>query len=156
MRKHLLRYLIFLLPALAVSWLARPLTGVFSAEGLAGARWFFAFFMLLGYGLCTAVFAYRHPRAAAAFTLYYTGFNLLIITAFYSADYGAAAYGFLRDYGGALSYVPLGVFVDALLEFNIRHEVVVTLILAASMGLGFLAGLFRRRSSPDPYRPVIG
>jgi hypothetical protein len=156
MRKHILRYLIFLLPALAVALLARPLAGVVPAGALAGARWFFAFFMIFGYGLCTAVFAYRHPRAAAAFILYYTGFNLLVITAFYSAEYGAAAYGFLRDYGGALSYVPLGIMVEALLDFNIRHEVVVSLILAASMGLGFLGGVFRRRSSPDPYRPTIG
>jgi hypothetical protein len=156
MRRYILRYLIFLLPALAVSLLVSPLAGILSAGVLSGARWFLAFFMIFGYGLCTAVFAYRHPRAAAAFILYYTGFNLLIITAFYSADYGAAAYGFLRDYGGALSYVPLGIIVDALLDFNIRHEVVVTLLLAASMALGFLGGVFRRRSSPDPYRPTIG
>jgi hypothetical protein len=156
MRKQILRYLIFLLPALAVSLLARPLAGVLPAGIYTGIRWFFAFFMVFGYGLCSAVFAYRHPRAAAAFILYYTGFNLLVITAFYSAEYGAAAYGFLRDYGGALSYVPLGIMVEALLDFNIRHEVVVALVLAAVMGIGFLGGVFRRRSSPDPYRPTIG
>lgn len=157
MRKHLLRYLIFLVPALAVAWLARPLSGILSAETLTGARWFVAFFMLLGYGLCTAMFAYRSPRGAAAFILYYTGFNLLIITAFYAAEYGAAAYGVLRDYGGALSYVPLGVLVEALLEMNLRRpEVIVTLVLAICMGAGYLGGVIRRRSAPDPYRPTIG
>ncbi len=154
MRKHLLRYLLFLAPAFLATLAGRCFPD--AGAGLAAARWFFAFLMLLGYGLCTAAFAYRMPRAAAAFILYYTGINLLIITLLYSAQYGTAAYEVLRDYGGALSYVPLEILVEALLDFNVRQEVFVTLLIAASCTIGCLAGLLRRRVSPDPYRPTIG
>lgn len=153
MKRHLLRYLIFLLPAFFLTQLARVAapTGMMIA-----ARWFGVFFMLFGYGLCTAVFAYRMPKPALSFILYYTGANLLIITAFYATPYGTPLYGFFRHYAGALSYVPLEILVDALLDFNIKHEVFVTLLLAGCCMAGYLSGLLRRRSTPDPYSPTIG
>lgn len=151
MGKNYLIYFIFLLPALIVSLFFKNDTMLSIS-----LRWFFAFFMLLGFGVNTASAAYRYPRATMSFILIYTGANLLIITAFYASAYNSMPYIFLRDYGGALSYVPLGIMVEALLDFNIQQEVVVTLLTAACCGLGYIFGVVRRRVNPDPYSPRIG
>lgn len=151
MAKYYLRYLIFLAPALIVS--------IFFNNGSATSitlQWFFSFFMLIGFGVNTASAAYAYPRASMAFIFCYTGVNLLIISRFYTSQYGTATYNFLRNYGGALSYVPLEVMVKALLDFNIQQEVCVTLLVAVCCLLGYLAGLVHRRVNPDPYRPTIG
>lgn len=151
MGKNYLGYFFFLLPALAVSIFFNNDTQVSIV-----LRWFFAFFMLIGFGVNTASAAYRYPRATMTFILVYTGVNLLIITAFYASAYNSLAYVILRDYGGALSYVPLGIMVDALLDFNIQQEVFVTFLVAGCCLVGYVFGLVHRRVSPDPYRPRIG
>lgn len=152
MGKHYWIYLFFLLPALIVSLFFHNDTGASII-----LRWFFAFFMLIGFGVNTASAAYRHPRGAMSFILVYTGVNLLIITAFYAATYNSALYFFLRDYGGALSYVPLGIVLDTMLEFNVQQEeVYVTFTVTVCCLIGYLFGLVHRRVHPDPYSPRIG
>lgn len=151
MGKNYLVYFLFLLPALAVSIF-------FNNDTMTSIvlRWFFAFFMLIGFGVNTVSAAYHYPRATISFILVYTGVNLLIITAFYASEYNSLPYIILRDYGGALSYVPLGIMVDALLDFNIQQEVFVTFLVAACCLVGCVFGLVHRRVKPDPYRPRIG
>lgn len=154
--KYYLRYLSFLLPALVISIFSEYIASVLGDNPAIVLQWFFAFFMLIGFGVSTASFGYRFPRAAMSFILCYTGLNLLIITFFYSSQYGTPLYSFLRYYAGALSYVPLEIMVEALLDFNIQQEVCVTLIVTAFCLIGYLAGLVHRRVSPSPYRPTIG
>lgn len=151
MGKNYLIYFMFLLPALIVSLF-------FKNDSMISIvlQWFFGFFMLIGFGVNTASSAYRYPRATMSFILLYTGVNLLIITAFYAAAYNSTAYVILRDYGGALSYVPLGIMVNALIDFNIQQEVFVTLLIAACCLAGYIFGLVHRRVHPDPYSPRIG
>lgn len=151
MGKNYLIYLVFLLPALFVSLFYNNDTMLSIV-----LQWFFGFFMLIGFGVNTASAAYRYPRATMSFVLSYTGVNLLIITAFYASAYDSLPYIVLRDYGGALSYVPLGIMMDALLDFNIQHEVVITLLIAACCFIGYIFGIVHRHVKPDPYRPKIG
>lgn len=151
MGKYYIRYLIFLLPALLVSLFYNndTMTSII-------LRWFFAFFLLTGFGVTTYTAAYRFPRATMSFILSYTGINLLIITMFYASHYNSPIYPVLRDYAGALSYIPLSIMVDALRDFNIQQEVYVTLFIAVSCIIGYVGGLIHRRINPYPYRPRIG
>lgn len=151
MKKYYLGYLAFLLPALAVSLFYNNNTTPSIV-----LQWFCGFFMLFGFGVNTASAAYKYPRSAMSFILCYTGLNLLMATWLYSSSYGTTQYTILRHYAGALSYVPLEIMVDALLDFNIPHEVYIILLVAACCLIGFLFGVVRRRVIPNPYRPRIG
>lgn len=151
MRKYYFGYLVFLLPALMVAMIYSNNTQLSIA-----LQWFFGFFMLFGFGVNTSSAAYRYPRSAMSFILLYTGINLLAATWLYSSSYGTLQYEMLRRYGGALSYVPLEIMVDALLDFNIPHEVYVILTVTACCLIGFVFGVVRRRVNPDPCRPTIG
>ncbi len=151
MGKNYLIYLLFLLPALIVAWFFNNDTSLSIT-----LQWFFGFFMLIGFGVNTASATYRYPRATMSFILLYTGVNLLIITAFYASSYGTPMYNFLRHYAGALCYVPLEIMVEALLDFNMPQEVLVTIAVVVCMLIGYLFGLVHRHVKPDPYRPRIG
>lgn len=151
MGKNYLVYLFFLLPALLVSLFFKN-----SSTLSIVLQWFFGFFMLIGFGVNTASAAYRYPRAAMSFILVYAGVNLLIVTALYASDYDSLPYVILRDYGGFLSYLPLGIMVKAITDFNIQHEVVITLLITACCLIGYIFGLVHRRVKPDPYSPRIG
>lgn len=150
-RKYYFGYLVFLLPALIVSL-------VFNNDSTLSIilQWFFGFFMLFGFGVNTAAASYRYPRNTMSFILFYTGLNLLISTLLYSSSYGTLQYTILRRYAGALSFVPLEIMVDAILDFNVPHEVYITLLVTACCLIGLVFGLVRRRVSPNPYRPTIG
>lgn len=151
MRKYYFGYLVFLLPALIVSLFYNNNSTISVA-----LQWFFAFFMLFGFGVNTSSAAYKYPRQTISLILFYTGLNLLISTWLYASSYGTLQYTILRHYAGALSYVPLEIIVDALLDFNIPQEVYVTLLVSVCGFIGLIFGVVRRRVSPDPYRPTIG
>lgn len=150
MGKYLRRYLIFWLPAAVVAY-------CFSAPALASqiAQWFCAFFMLFGWGVNTGMFAYRYPRNALAFVCAYLGLNILIIIGLYKTSYATTAHLLLNQIGGAFSFRPLDIFLMALLDFNIQHEVVVVCIVAGFCLAGWLVGLICRRIYPDPTRPRL-
>ena len=161
MGKYYLRYMIFWLPAALVSLFFNNSAVLATAWSQAQvfknisiwAQWLCAFFMLFGWGVTTATASYRFPRATMSFVLSCTGINLLIITMLYATHYGSPIYNFLRNYAGILSYIPLSIIKKALEDFNIQQEVVVTLMLFACCIIGYIAGLVRRRVSPNPYRP---
>ena len=151
MRKYYLTYALFLLPALTAA--------LFFNDGSAisiVAAWAFALLLLIGFAVTTYLAAYPFPRQTFALILFYTGLNLVIYYLFYTSVYGTALYNILRDYGGALSYVPLGVFVDTFGDLRQNIEVYVILSVTLCMLLGFFAALVKRRVKPNPYRPKIG
>ena len=150
MKKYLLRYLIFWLPAVLAAYFYNNASAASQV-----LQWFCAFFMVLGWAVNTSMAAYRYPRKTMALLLGYAGIHILIITMLYSAQYGTAAEMFLLRYGGMFSYRPLDIVVMALLDFNIMHEMYVTLFLVFLCFAGFAAGVFYRRLVPDPYRPRI-
>lgn len=119
-------------------------------------QFFFAFFMLMGWGVTTSTAAYHFPRRTLSFMLAYTGLNLLATMAFYMAEYDTLPYYFLRDYAGILSYLPLAIIVKALDGFNIYREVFVLFLVTFSCAVGYIVGLLHRRINPSPYRPRIG
>lgn len=151
MGKYYLTYGLFLLPALVVA--------LFLKNGSAAsimAQWFFALLMLFGFCATTYLAAYQYPRGVLSLILMYAGMNLIIFYLFYKSLYGSAAYHFLRDYGGALSYVPLGILVDTLNDFTVNIEIYVILAVTSCMLMGYLAALVKRRVKPYPYTPRIG
>jgi len=151
MRKYYLAYALFILPALVFALVSNRGGPSFTA-----VQWVFALVFLLGFGFTTYLAAYPYPRQTFSFILMYAGVNLIIYYFFYMSVFGTAAYVFLRDYGGALSYVPLGVLVDALNDSVQNAEVYVILTAALSMLVGYFAALVKRRVKPYPYSPKIG
>jgi hypothetical protein len=151
-KKYLLRYAIFWLPAVLVAYLFNN-----NMEISHILLWFTAFFMLLGWAVNTGMAAYYEPSSAIAALMTYTGAHLLIILFLYNTDSRSGLGVVLRQAGGALSFIPLDIFVTALRRYSpsIPHELYVTGFLVACCLAGYLAGLFRRRSRPNPYRPVM-
>jgi hypothetical protein len=152
-KKYLVRYVIFWLPAALVAYLFN--------NSMAASHillWFTAFFFLLGWGVNTGMAAYRYPRAVLAALLTYTGVHLIVIELLYRQDGRTLLGVLLRRVGGAFSFIPLDMFVKALRQYSpsIPHELYATVLLIAVCLIGYLAGLLRRRSHPDPYHPVMG
>jgi hypothetical protein len=112
-------------------------------------QWFFAAFMIFGWGLNSAMAAYKLPRQTLAAALTYLGVNILIAVGIYSYGIG----GLLRSLGGILSFTPLDILIVALLDFTIPHELYIVVTLFCVCVLGWVAGVFYRRIHPDPYRP---
>jgi len=148
MRKFILRYLFFWAPAFILSFFFRG--GLMQLYTL---KWFFAFFMLFGWGVNTAMAAYHYPRRTMSGILMYVGFNILAIVGLYSWDGVNRAVYYL---GGIFSFTPLDILVVALLDFNIPHELYVALLVFCICSLGWIAGMLYRRVNPDPYRPKMG
>ncbi|MCL2057303.1 MAG: hypothetical protein FWH02_08825 [Oscillospiraceae bacterium] len=148
MKKYLPRYLLFWAPAFALSLFFRGDLMQFHA-----LRWFFTFFMLLGWGINTAMAAYHYPRKVLSGLLMYAGAHVLLITWLYSLTDRSPALYYLA---GAFSFTPLDILVTALLDFNIMHELYAALTVIALCLLGWAAGALYRRTNPNPYRPKIG
>lgn len=148
MRKYILRYFIFWLPAAVVAYF-------FAGSSMASqvAQWLCAFFMLFGWSANTGMFAYNYPRNALALILAYLGVSILVIMTMYSVPYSSSSHYWLNTLGGLLSFKPLAIFVKALLDFNIQQEMVVTGALTACCFIAYLVGLIVRRIRPNPYRP---
>jgi hypothetical protein len=151
MGKYYFSYALFLLPALVAALFFNNGSAAATAVG-----WILSLVFLAGAGITTYLAAYPHPRRTFAFILIYAGVNLIIYYCFYMSVFGSPPYVFLRDYGGALSYVPLGVLVDALNDAVMHAEVYVILTATACMLLGYLPALVKRRVKPYPYSPKIG
>lgn len=152
MRKYLLRYLIFWLPAAAVAYFYNNAS---SPSQL--LQWFFSFFMVFGWSVNTGMAAYHFPRSTMSALLTYTGFNILIIVTMYSAYVGSGLYILLHKVGGILSFNALDIMVQALRPYNeLDWEMVVLLFLVACCVIGYIIGLVHRRVNPSPYSPRIG
>lgn len=149
MKKYLLRYLIFWAPALLLSLFFRADTPISHILQL-----FFGFFLLFGWAVNTGMAAYAYPRRMLGALLLYTGANLLLINMQYMG-----LLSFLgrnsRAVTGILSYTPLDIFLQKLLDFKIPHELYITAAIAILSFAGWLLGILYRYHNPDPYRPKI-
>lgn len=150
MRKYYLRYLFFWAPAFFVACF-------FNNPSMLSQilQWFFAFFMLFGWAVNSAMAAYHFPRTVFSSLLVYLGVNLLITTGLYHISSGSAMSRLLMRIGGLLSFTPLDIVVTALLDFTIPHEVYVVAAVTCVCLAGWLAGVAYRRIHPNPYRPRI-
>lgn len=153
MKKYLIRYLIFWLPALLVSYL-------FAGGGLMAdiPQWFFAFFMLFGWSVNTGMAAYHFPRGALSALLAYGGFNTLVIVTLYTTDYRQGLHIFMRKVGGIFSFQPLDILVRNLKPITsaaLPWEFIVLCVLLVCCLLGYLVGVVQRRVRPNPYSPRI-
>lgn len=148
MKKYLFRYLIFWFPAALVA-------SFFNNSGTASQilQWLFAFFFLFGWAVNTGMSAYYFPRRTLSLLFAYTGANILIILWLYSAHFGSTSYFLLQRVGGLFSFVPMEIFIMALINLDIRHELYVTGFMAAACLAGFAVGVVYRRLRPNPYRP---
>lgn len=146
MKRYLLRYFYFWLPAILVATF-------FNNSGMPSqiAQWFTAFFMVFAWAVNTGMLAYHHPRNTLALALAYGGLHILLITAFYRTT--GAAHAWLRQIAGLFSFRPLGIFIKALLDFTIQHEMVVTAALTGCCLLGWFCGVVYRQMRPNPYKP---
>lgn len=150
MKRYVLRYLIFWLPAALVAYF-------FNNETLLSQilQWFFAFFMLFAWSVNTAMAACRNPRGTLSLLLAYGGIHALMLTAIYNADFRSGLYVVLRAVSGVFSFRPLGVFVHAVDPFNLYSELLVLSVIVVCCFAGFLFGAVRHRVCPDPYHPRI-
>ena len=149
MNKYLLRYLIFWLPGAVAAYLfSRG-----SSTAAMAFQWFGAFFLVLGWSVNTGMTAYRYPRQALALLLAWRGISILVIMALYRSSYQSPLHWWLLNVGGALSFRPLDIFIVALLDFPVQHEMVVTCGLGICCFVGWLCGVAFRWIRPDPYRP---
>ena len=150
MRKYFFRYLVFYMPALLASY-------IFTSGNLFAhiVQWFFGFFMLLGWGACTAMLTYNYPRNALAFLFAYFGVSVLLIYGLHNASFGSASYVFFDHVAGALTYRPLNMIYRTLLHFPIFQELWIIIIIIASCAVGFVCGMFYRQIRPNPYRPTF-
>lgn len=151
MGKYYLRYLIFCLPAVIVSYLLKPETGI----ALQGVQWFCTFFMLLGWMANTFMASYHLPRKTLSFVLFYTGISVLVIVLYYSVGRPSFLYTLLRYVGGILSIRPFGIIVWALQPFNIPGEMYIICGFFVLLLLAWSLGAIRRRLYANPYRPRI-
>ena len=150
MRKYLFRYLIFWLPAIVASYLLT------SGEMMPQiVRWFFGFFMLFGWGVNTAMFAYNNLRGALSFVLGYLGVNVLLIMGLHHAPFGSASYRVFVHAAGLFTYRPLSMIYQMLLDFSIFQEMWIVLIVTGICLVGLLFGLLYRQIRPNPYRPTF-
>ena len=149
MKKYMLRYAVFWLPAFIVV-IFLPESSSYSFV----ARWFGAFFMIFGWGVNTGMAAVYRPRDTLSLLMIYFGVSLMLITGWYMG-YLSRIFG--RYWGqiisGAFSYIPLYALVRALLDFNIPHEIYAMGILTIFCLIGWLAGIVFRYLNPNPYRP---
>lgn len=150
MRKYLLRYLIFWLPAVTVSCFFNNSTMLSHI-----LQWFFCFFMVFGWAVNTGMAAYRQPRPALAALLVYSGFNIIITVVKYTTDPREGLGVVLRRVGGLFSYNALDIMVRAISQFSIPHELCVLGLVAGCCFVGYVVGLVQRRIHPDPYSPRI-
>jgi len=150
MAKYIVRYLIFWLPATIIFYF-------FNNSSMLSQvlQWFFAFFMLLGWSVNTGMAAYYYPRKVLALIFGYAGVNILLIVAWYKTYYHSALNNFLLYFGGLFSYNPLDVFIQALLDFNIYHELFVTGFLVLCCVIAYIVAMVYRHFNPNPYRPRI-
>lgn len=149
-RKYFVRYIIFWIPAI----LAAYLTGSgYTAAYL--AQWFLGFFMLLGWGVNTGMFAYSSPRGALGFILAYLGLSVLLITWLFRTPFGSTFYRVLDTAAGAFTFRPLYMLYGVLRDFNVFGELWVAGIVAGACAVGFLCGVFYRQVRPNPYRPTF-
>lgn len=172
MRKYLIRYLIFWAPAVIAAYVlggdgaALALRHFFDRLPLedpaltaqiavVGIQWFFAFFMLIGWGINTGMWAYHRPYGALTAVFVYAGFNVLAASIVYATDYRSGTHIVLRAVGGFFSYKPLEVLLNILKDFRIAAEFVIIAIITACCLLGFVIGILQRRVNPDPYSPRI-
>ena len=150
MKKHLLRYLIFWAPAVIVACFFNNMTTVSQA-----LQWFLAFFMLLGWTVTTGMASYHFPNRILSLLLMHLGINMLLIVALYNLNIGSRWTFVMLRLFGLFSFTPLDIIVNALINFNIPHEIYVTVLLFFSCMLGWIAGFIYRKLNPDPYRPHI-
>ena len=150
MRKYLLRYLIIWLPALLASYLLND-SYTFAQIIL----WFLGFFLLLGWGVNTSMAAYNYPRKTLSFLLAYFGLSVLLIMGLHGASFRSTSYHIFDHTAGALTYRPLYMFFQALLEFNVFAEMWVAGIVVSCCAVGFLCGIIYRQIRPNPYRPTF-
>lgn len=150
MRKYLLRYLIFWLPAIVVAYFFHN-----SSMPLQVLQWFFAFFMLFGWAANTAAAAYHYPNSTLSALLAYAGFHLIAINVVYTTDFRSGLHIVLRALSGLFSFKALGVFKAVADSLDWYGELAVVVLVCACCLLGYLAGLLRRRTHPNPYRPRI-
>jgi len=150
MKKYMLAYFILWLPAVLVAYLYN------NAEMLSQIlQWSFAVLMVLGWSVNTGLMAYRYPRTALSLVFFYVGLTVLAITLKYSSESGTPLHQFMRVWGGILSYKPLEIFIMALRDFNIPHEMYLMGAVVLLCLVGYLVGLAYRRVRPDPYSPRI-
>ena len=148
MKKYILRYLLFWLPAAAISYFYNNTSGLSQV-----LQWVFASVMAVAWAVNTGMAAYLYPRTTLSLVFAYSGVSAFLILALYSAPY--KSYYILQPLAGMFGYVPLDIYVMALLDFNIPHEWYVTIFLVTLCLIGYLIGLICRRLRPNPYRPVI-
>lgn len=166
MKKYYLRYLFFWVPAVLIACFFNNASMISQV-----LQWFFASFMVLGWTINTAMAAYTFPRRTLSTLLVYAGVMLLIIVGLYNYAFDPASSRILqqlnssfpglntgllfRRLGGLLSFTPLDIFVQALLDFAIPHEIYITLFLVGACLIGWICGLVYRFIRPNPYRPKI-
>ena len=148
MRKYLIRYLIFWLPAVLASYLFTSREQTFEI-----ILWFLGFFMLLGWGVNTGMCAYNYPRNTLSLLLAYFGANALLITGLHNASFGSTAYRIFDHAAGFFTYRPLEMIYQTLLDFSVFQEMWVVGIVLGFCAVGFLSGLLYRQIRPNPYRP---
>lgn len=150
MKKYLLRYFIFWLPAVLVAYFYNN-AGMLSQT----LQWVCAILMIVGWSVNTGFAAYYYPMTTLSILLFYSGVSVIVITAQYMTQYGSIAHTLLHQWGGIISYKPLDILVMAILDFNIPHEIYVVGALIALCAVGLAAGLIQRRIHPNPYHPKI-
>jgi hypothetical protein len=150
LKKYILRYVIFWLPAV----LAACLYGNSSPVSQA-LQWFFAFFLIFGWSVNTAMAAVHFPRGTLSLILGYLGVNFLLIMGLYSVNTATAAGRVLLRMGGLPSFTPLDILIVALLDYPIPHEIYVTAGLVILCFLGWMAGVLVRRLNPPSYRSSV-
>jgi hypothetical protein len=149
MKKHILRYGIFWLPAVLAACLYTS-----SSPLSQGVQWFFAFFLIFGWSVNTAMAAVHFPRGTLSLLLLYLGVNFLLIVGLYNVNTATASGRVLLRLGGLFSFTPLDILIVALLDFPIPHEIYVTAGLVILCFLGWMAGVLVRRLYPSSYSPT--
>ena len=147
MRKYLILYLIFWVPAVLSAYFLVPLGGVGQV-----AQWFLGFLMLLAWAVISGYAAYDYPRSTLAFITAYIGVNAALITVLVNTSFSAAGYIIIDHAAGAFTYRPLYMLYGALL-YSLFREMWVAGIVAAACVVGFICGLLCRQLNPDPFRP---
>lgn len=116
-------------------------------------QWFFAFFMLIGWGINTGMAAYHFPYSTLTALFVYAGFNVLATSIVYVADYRSGTYIVLRALGGLFSFKPLEPLLRVLQSFSGPAELITIACITGCCLVGYIVGVLQRRVSPDPYSP---
>ncbi|MCL2579119.1 MAG: hypothetical protein FWE32_03715 [Oscillospiraceae bacterium] len=150
MSKYLVRYLIFLAPALLASYLLDVRQAVVQI-----ILWFLGFVFLICWTVSTGMFAYNSPRGALAFIFGYFGLSSLLIRGLHQASFRSAGYLIFDHVAGAITYRPLYMLYLTLVDSGVMAEMWVAGIVAGCCLAGFLCGLVYRQIRPNPYRPTF-